>query len=119
MGKNSKATTAIRDKAIRSILQTAQAPNPGIPVPGAGFSDTSLSTAGRSIGKEFKAYGDDNSMGGSAGRTEADYQAQREGEREDMRQFGDDDEHRGLMGASLMGSRKYTKREVKKGYRKI
>jgi hypothetical protein len=133
MGKNSKATSAIRDKDLRSISKIAEAPNVGIPT----YQGDSLTQAGQSIGKSIRQYRDDNlasnaRMGGSAERTEGDFQAQRAGERDtgpyappdessagDVVQFGDAGEHLGIMGASMMGSGKFHKGEVKKGYKKM
>lgn len=112
-------TTRMSERLRAGIMAQAGQPLAGYSA-GSG-SEVGSATAGVIQGiKNFqKTQAGTNTMGGSAGRTEDPYQAQRAGEREDMRQFGDDDEHLGIMGNSLAGSRTYTKKEVKKGYRKL
>jgi hypothetical protein len=52
--------------------------------------------------------------------TSPGFAAQRAGEREDMSRFGDDKEKLGAaIARSLMGSKRFTKGEVRKGYRRL
>jgi hypothetical protein len=88
-----------------------------------GYDDNALTQGATALAKSFNKAGANapkDTMGGSTGRTEGDFQAQRAGEREGMGQFGDDKEKLGAaMARSLMGSKKFTKGEVRKGFRKL
>lgn len=84
----------------------------GVPTPDVGGGAADLSEAGRALGKAFR---DD-----TRGDMPTGYAAQRAGEREDMRQFPDEDEfrRRGIQNA-ISGSKKFTLGEIRRGYRKL
>lgn len=117
MGEHSQKTTAIREANIRKVLQMAQAPFDPTP----GYDDNSLTMAGAEVGRAIKSAREpkyNETVIGATDQAEPSFPI--EGPEEGMNRFGDDKEKMGAaLARSLSGSKKFTKSEVRRGYRKL
>lgn len=106
MAKKSKNT------AMAEAIRAQMLAGTGIPTPEVGGGFVDLSAAGKALGDAFKDP--------TRGEMPLGYETQRAGEREDLRQFPDEDEFRriGIQNA-ISGSKKFTLGEIRRGYRKL
>lgn len=105
------ASTTDRADAIRRRIM-AEAGVDLAPV----YESDSLTKAGAAVGSAIAKA----NKGDTFKRPETAYQTQRAGERMDLREFPDEDEfrRRGMQNA-LSGSKKFTRGEIRRGYRKL